>query len=191
MNHSYHTHAQHAQHAQRTQHTHNAHNAHNTHNAHHTHNTHHTHTPLRSHFGSSHFGSSHGGPSPSVTLFPNACALGRCSSLAQMSTLGVSCAFVLGALLGPCRAVSGEVPFRCSHPYAAMAESENMSSLAALALPQFGNLDTPSLKGDFSRLSEQHLLLFVPSVIQLRAALWSIDYFWFLAWFFVLWFPGV
>ena len=86
-----------------------------------------------------------------------------------MSTLGVSCAFVLGALLEPSRAVSGVVPFRCSNPYAAMAESENISSLAAFALPQFGNLDTPSLKGDFSRLSEQHLLLFVPSVIQLRA----------------------
>ena len=83
--------------------------------------------------------------------------------------MGVSCAFVLGALLGPSRAVSGVVPFRCSHPYAAMAESENVSSLAAFALPQFGNLDTPSLKGCFSRLSEQHLLLFVPSVIQLRA----------------------
>ena len=86
-----------------------------------------------------------------------------------MSILGVSCAFVLGALLGPSGAVSGVVPFRCSHPCAAMAESENVSSLAAFALPQFGNLDTPSLKGDFSRLSEQHLLLFVPSVIQLRA----------------------
>ena len=86
-----------------------------------------------------------------------------------MSTFGVSCAFVLGALLGPSRAVSGVVPFWCSHPYAAMAEDENVSSLAAFALPQFGNLDTPSLKGDFSRLSEQHLLLFVPSVIQLRA----------------------
>ena len=85
-----------------------------------------------------------------------------------MSTLGVSCEFVLGALLGPSRAVSGVVPFWCSHPYAAMAEGENVTSLAAFALRQFGNLDTPSLKGDFSRLSEQHLLLFVPSVIQLR-----------------------
>ena len=87
-------------------------------------------------------------------MFPNACALGYCSSLAQMSTLRVSCAFVLGALLGPSRAVSGVVPFWCSHPYAAMAEDENVPSLAAFALPQFGNLDTPSLKGDFSRLSE-------------------------------------
>ena len=85
-----------------------------------------------------------------------------------MSTLGVSCAFVLGTLLGPSRAVSGVVPFWSLHPYAAMAEGENVTSLAALPLPQFGNLDTPSLKGDFSRLSEQHLLLFVPSVIQLR-----------------------